>query len=97
MTIPNYLLDGMYELLCHLSTDLTPHEIRQAMVELLGTHQITSLDAAKGRRAFHIAVVIDGRLSPNLRGLSLFCSQPLAILLLLRLYIEFHFQLLSLE
>ena len=61
------------------------------MIELLDAHQITSLDTAERRRAFNIAVVIDGRLSPILTDLSLFCSQPLAILRLLWLYIDFLF------
>ena len=67
------------------------------MIELLDAHQITTLDTAERCRAFNIAVVIDSRLSPILTDLSLFCSQPLEILRLLWLYIEFHFHLCLLE
>lgn len=51
MSVPNDLLDNLYEALLNLGTDITPYEARQAMVELLEEYRFSSLESAEALRA----------------------------------------------
>lgn len=70
----------MYKLICHLGTSVYPYQVPQAVIEILGSHQITSLDGPDNHRAFDVAVMMGYRLSPILIDLVLLCSRPPAIM-----------------